>query len=151
MKDKKGNNSGIYIIVLTAFFLGCFLLLVIFGTKTYRNIADRKDANNEQRAILSYLLTTTKMSETEISAGQDAAYGKYLLVEDPGTGYGNRIYLFDGYLVEDYGKTDGKLYPDAATRIGRTELFEVNEISDGLLKINTDEGSVFIHIGTAGE
>ena len=151
MKEKKGTGSGIYIIALTAFFLGCFLLLVLFGTNIYRNIAGRQAGNNEQRAILSYLLTTTKMSELEIREGNDAQYGEMLIVEDPGTGYANRIYIYDGYLVEDYGKTDGTLFPDSATQIGQTSSFEIQMLKEDLMKIRTDEGSVFIHTGSSGE
>ncbi len=151
MKKEKGTASGFYIILITAFFLGCFLLLVLFGTNIYRNIAGRQAANNDQRAILSYLLTTTKMNETEITAGTDGQYGTILTVEDAGTGYGNRIYVYDGYLVEDYGKVDGALMPDYAIRIGETSTFEIDEINDSLMKVSTDEGSVFVHIRDAKE
>ncbi len=145
-KKEKGQASGIYIIAITAFFLGCFLLLVLFGTNIYRGIAGRQAANNDQRAILSYLLTTTKMNETEITKKTDGQYGELLVVEDTGTGYGNRIYVADGYLVEDYGKVDGALMPDYAIRIGETATFEIEEINAGLMKVSTDEGSVFIHV-----
>ena len=146
MSEKKTRNSGIYIIAITAFFLGCFLLLVIFGTGLYSNIAGRQSANNQERTVLAYLLTVTKMNEADISIEKDETYGNVLIVEDTGTGYGNRIYISEGYLVEDYGRVDGALMPDYATRIGETSLFETEKISETLLKLETDQGDVFVHI-----
>ena len=77
---------------------------------------------------------------------KDENYGNILIVEDTGTGYGNRIYINEGYLVEDYGKVDGALMPDYATRIGETSRFETEKISETLLKLETDQGDVFVHI-----
>lgn len=151
MKEKNGSGSGIYIIAITAFFLGCFMLLIIFGTNIYRHVASRQLANNDHRAVLSYLLTATRMNEASIIRQDDPEYGTLLIVEDAGTSYGNRIYVNDGYLVEDYGRIDGELLPDYATPIGKTEIFEVEEISSSLMKVNTSQGSVFIHLRQQGE
>ena len=151
MKEKKGTGSGIYIIAITAFFLGCFLMLVLFGTNIYRNIAGRQAVNNSHRAVLSYLLTVTRMDETSIYSADDPEFGQMLVVEETGSGYANRIYVSEGYLVEDFGKTDSRLRPEYATPIGETDLFEIEEKDSDLLKINTDQGSVFIHINSRGE
>lgn len=145
MTENKKNGSGIYIILITAFFLGCFLLLVIFGTNIYRKVATRQADNNSERAVLGYLLTVTKMNETDIYEVEDPDVGEVLIIEEPGTGYGSRIYVSEGYLVEDYGKVGGALAPDYATKIGETGTFEIEECSDGLLKLVTDRGSVFVH------
>ena len=146
MSEKKTRHSGIYIIAITAFFLGCFLLLVVFGTGIDSNIARRQKANNQERTVQAYLLTVTKMNEADISIAKDETYGNVLIVEDAGTGYGNRIYISDGYLVEDYGKVDGALMPDYATQIGESSHFETEKINENLLKLVTDQGSVFVHI-----
>ena len=146
MKEQKQNGSGIYIILITAFFLGCFLLLVLFGTNIYRRVAGRQADNNQERAVLGYLHTVTGMNETAVYPLEDADYGTVLVVEDAGTGYGSRIYVNGGYLVEDYGKVGGALLPDYATPIGETEVFEVEEKDEGLLKLTTDSGSIFVHV-----
>ncbi len=151
MTEKKTRGSGIYIIAITAFFLGCFLLLVIFGTGIYSSIAGRQSANNQERTVLAYLLTVTKMNEADISVVEDENYGNVLIVEDTGTGYGNRIYISEGYLVEDYGRVDGALMPDYATRIGESAQFEAEKISGTLLKLITDQGNVFVHIRKSTE
>lgn len=146
MAEKGRHGSGIYIIAITAFFLGCFLLLVVFGTGIYGSIASRQSANNQHRAVLAYLLTVTKMNENDIYVNEDPDFGHVLIVEDAGTGYGNRIYINEGYLVEDYGKTGGALMPDYATRIGEASFLETEMIEDDLYKLTTDHGSVFVHV-----
>ena len=150
MKEKR-DSSGIYIIVITAFFLGCFLLLIVFGTNIYRSVAQSQADNNNKRAVLSYLLTISRMNETDIYAATDQEKGSVLVVEDAGTGFGSRIYVHEGNLVEDYGKLGGSLSPDYATAIGKTDVFEIEQKDSDLMKINTDQGSVFIHTRSAGE
>lgn len=145
MAEKEKTGSGLYILLIMAFFLGCFLLLVIFGTGIYRSIASRQSENNRERTVLAYLLTVTKMNETDIHTAEDPEYGTILIVEDAGSGYGNRIYVKDGYLVEDYGKVSGKLMPDYATKIGATSVFVIENSADNILKLSTDAGSVFVH------
>ena len=109
MKKSRNNFSELSIIGITAFFLGCFFLLIIFGTGIYSDIVDSQSANIYERSLSSYLLTVSKMSESKIIYEDNSEVGQMLLIEDEDTGYGNRIYLYDGYLVEDYGQIGGKL------------------------------------------
>ncbi|MBQ6149303.1 MAG: DUF4860 domain-containing protein [Oscillospiraceae bacterium] len=146
MKRNKDLLSEFSIIGITAFFLGCFFLLIIFGTGVYRDIARSQNANSEERSLSSYLLTVSKMGETAITIGKSDDGGKMLVIEDGDTGYGNRIYLHDGYLVEDYGQIGGKLFPKAAIRIAEDSIFEIEKIREDLLQVETDAGIVYIHI-----
>jgi hypothetical protein len=142
---KKESYSGLFIIGITAFFLGCFMLLIVFGVGVYRNVVEMQNQTNSLRSLSSYLLTVRKVGETGISV-EEGAYGKMLVIEDGDTGYGNRIYVYEGELLEDFGKIGGKLYPDAAIRIAETEVFTIEELKNDLLKITTSAGSVYIHM-----
>lgn len=142
---KKESYSGLFIIGITAFFLGCFMLLIVFGVGVYRNVVEMQNQTNSLRSLSSYLLTVSKVGETGISV-EEGAYGKMLVIEDGDTGYGNRIYVYEGELLEDFGKIGGKLYPDAAIRIAETEIFTIEELKNDLLKITTSAGSVYIHM-----
>lgn len=142
---KKESYSGLFIIGITAFFLGCFMLLIVFGVGVYRNVVEMQNQTNELRSLSSYLLTVSKVGETGISV-EEGAYGKMLVIEDGDTGYGNRIYVYEGELLEDFGKINGKLYPDAAIRIAETDVFTIEEMENDLLKITTSAGSVYIHM-----
>ena len=142
---KKESYSGLFIIGITAFFLGCFMLLIVFGVGVYRNVVEMQNRTNDLRSLSSYLLTVSKVGETGISV-EEGAYGKMLVIEDGDTGYGNRIYVYEGELLEDFGKISGKLYPDAAIRIAKTDVFTIEELENDLLKITTSAGSVYIHM-----
>ena len=151
MRKSRKNLSELSIIGITAFFLGCFFLLIIFGTGIYASIVDSQSANNYERSLSSYLLTVSKMSESKITCKNDTEVGPMLLIEDEDTGYGNRIYLYDGYLVEDYGQISGKLFPKSAIRIAENSTFIIEKVSDRLFKITTDSGDVYISLKNNGE
>ncbi len=129
--------------IMTAFFMLSFLLLVIFGTQIYRNSALSQDERSLSRTLSSYLHTASKMNEARI--GTKTMEGRTVLViEDSDTGFGNRIYLEDGYLVEDFSLLDDELHTASATRIGKTDLFETKWIRDDLLEVTTSDGIVYI-------
>ena len=151
MKKSRNNFSELSIIGITAFFLGCFFLLIIFGTGIYADIVDSQSANIYERSLSSYLLTVSKMSESKIIYEDNYEVGQMLLIEDEDTGYGNRIYLYDGYLVEDYGQIGGKLFPKNAIKIAENNTFIIEKISERLLKITTDSGDVYISVKINGE
>ena len=153
MKTRKSRNSlsELSIIGITAFFLGCFFLLIVFGTGIYSDIVASQNDSSFERSLSSYLLTVSKMGESKVSYKNDSEVGEMLLIEDEDTGYGNRIYLYDGYLVEDYGQIDGKLFPKNAIRIALNNTFKIEKVSPKLLKITTDCGDVFIGIKNNGE
>ena len=93
----------------------------------------------------SYLHTASKMNEAGIYTEEKE--GKLVLtVKDGDTGFGNRIYLHEGYLVEDFGKLDDELNASSAMQIGETSVFEVEKISESLLKISTSDGQVYISL-----
>ena len=151
MKKSRNNFSELSIIGITAFFLGCFFLLIIFGTGIYSDIVDSQSTNIYVRSLSSYLLTVSKMSESKIIYEDNSEVGQMLLIEDEDTGYGNRIYLYDGYLVEDYGQIGGKLFPKNAIKIAKNNTFDIEKISERLLKITTDSGDVYISVKINGE
>ncbi|MBQ1787411.1 MAG: hypothetical protein II004_00615, partial [Erysipelotrichaceae bacterium] len=78
---KKESYSGLFIIGITAFFLGCFMLLIVFGVGVYRNVVEMQNQTNSLRSLSSYLLTVSKVGETGISV-EEGAYGKMLVIED---------------------------------------------------------------------
>lgn len=149
MKQEGTNRSGISMIVITVFFLGCFLTLILFGTGIYRSVADAHSHSSSRRALLSYLLTVSRVNESDIRT-EDGEFGTMLVIADGDTGYAVRIYAADGHLLEDYGKLGGKLYPDAASAIAETDVFEVQTVRPGLLEVTTSEGTVFLHTGQEG-
>ena len=140
-KEKTGNEFTS--LIMTAVFMVGFLLLVIFGTGIYRNITNTREEANLSRTLSSYLHTASKMNEAGIEI--DTIEGqKVLVIADGDTGFGNRIYLNEGYLVEDYGMLGDELHRSSALKIAETSIFELEEISDTLIRATTDDGDVFL-------
>lgn len=136
-------------VLVTVFFLGCFLVLILFATGVYRAIADGHESNNRKRALLSYLLTVSRVNESDITE-REGKYGEMLVISDGDTGYAVRIYMYEGHLVEDYEKPAGPLYPDAADPIAETDVFEITAVSDDLFAVKTSAGTVFLHTDAKG-
>lgn len=141
--NKKENKNELSLMIMMAFFIIGFLLLVLFGTKIYQSISINEQQSSLSRTLSSYLHTASKMNEAGIYT--ETRDGKLVLViRDSDTGFGNRIYLHEGYLVEDFGMLEDELHADSAMQIARTSIFEIEEISEDLLKITTEDGEVFI-------
>ena len=151
MKTEKRSPLGYYMIGIAALFLAGFLLLVVYGSQSYRNTVAGQNDNMQSRALLSYLATTVKAND---SAGavtvRDSVYGPVLSVADGSSGYAVRVYQSDGRLLEDYAAIDAELHPETAQEIGETMLFEIEQPAADLLLLRTDAGRVLLHIRSEG-
>ena len=146
MRHRTNSPLGLYTTGIAALFLAVFLLLVLFGARTYQGAAARQAENNEARAMLSYLSTCVKSGD---SAGnivvEHGAFGPVLTVGEA-TGYALHIYQYEGQLLEEYSAAGSSLRPDNATVLGQTETFSLESESDHLLRITTDEGAVLLYL-----
>ena len=68
-----------------------------------------------------------------------------LSIADGSSGYGLRIYQYQGELLEEYGRLGEALYPENAQVIGETAAFEVEEVAERTFSVITDEGRVLFH------
>ena len=146
MKYRTNSPLGLYTTAIAALFLAVFLLLVLFGARTYQGAAARQAANNEARAVLSYLSTCVKSGDSAGSiAVEHGAHGPVLIVGED-TGYALHIYQQDGQLLEEYAAAGSALRPENATILGRTETFLLESPTEHLLRITTDEGAVLLYV-----
>ena len=150
MKARSGSPLGLYTVGTAALFLAGFLLLVMFGARTYRDVAANQTGNNDARALLSYLSTCVRGSDRagRVSV-QDSAYGPVLTVGDSGS-YALRIYQYDGQLLEEYRSAGTELDPENATILGSTSTFLVDLPTPDTLKITTDAGDVLLYLRSGG-
>ena len=148
MKEQKSSPIGFYTIGIAALFLAGFFLLVVFGAQSYRNTVAGQNDNMQSRALLSYLSTTVKAYDAAgaVSFSEDPEVGQVLALADGSSGYALRIYHKDGILLEDYAAADAGLRPEEAQKLGETAHFEAEKLSDNLLKLGTDAGSVLLHL-----
>ena len=149
---RDGSWSGICTMAIAGIFLAGFFLTVIFGAQTYGDIAAEQAGNNEKRALLSYLSTCVRMNDTAGAVSVAEADGEpVLVIADGHSGYALRIYRYGDSLVEDYGETDGALYPDMAQTIGETEVFRIEELGNDTYMIVTDAGRVLLGLRSRNE
>ena len=151
MKRSTRSYLGIYTIGVAALFLAGFLLLVVFGARTYRGVVSTQADNNADRALLSYFATC--ISGSDQAGGikiTDSEYGQVLEIPDGDSGYGLRIYSCDGRLFEVYGSLAMSLDPQQDISIGDTEEFHAEFVEDGILQITTDAGKTLIRLRSEG-
>ncbi len=148
MREEKRSPLGLYTIGIAALFLAGFLLLVVFGAKSYQRTTDGQNKNMHSRALLSYLSTTIKAYDTSgaVSVQGTEEDGQVLWLRDGSSGYALRIYVRDGMLLEDYAAESAALRPEEAQRIGETEQFEILFLAEDSLQVTTDAGSVLLHL-----
>ena len=148
MNERKNSPIGYYTIGIAGLFLAGFFLLVVFGAQSYRNTVAGQNDNMHNRTILSYLSTTVKAYDAAdaVSLTEDPEMGQVLVLADGSSGYALRIYHMDGSLLEDYAAVDADLQPEEAQHLGDTERFEVSFLAGNVLKLETDAGSVLLHL-----
>ena len=153
MKEQKSSPIGLYTIGIAALFLAGFFLLVVFGAQSYRNTVAGQNGNMKSRALLSYLSTTVKAYDAQnaVDIAAEAEAGRVLTLKDGSSGYALRIYQWDGVLREDYAPLDSPLRPEEAQPIGETARFAAEKLPGDLLKLETDAGSVLLHLRTGGD
>ena len=145
-KRTSQSLQGLYTIAIAMVFLAGFLLLVIFGAVSYQSTSGSQQDNNHVRALLSYLVTSSKTNDAgSLSVMQDEL-GDVLVISDGDTGYGLRIYCYEGNLVEDYNALDKPLYPKEANVIAANETFSVSYKNERLIEVTTDEGTVLLNV-----
>lgn len=154
MKKNSGSPVTFYTMGVAALFLAGFFLLVVFGAQTYRRVEAGQEKNNQSRALLSYLSTCVKAGDGAgavwIRQGAEDDASPVLVVADGDTGYGIKIYQEGESLLEEYSSLDNEPDPSAAQEIGRTRVFQVEEISEGTFAVTTDAGRTLFSVRSEG-
>ncbi len=146
MQEKTHSSAGYFTIGTAAVFLACFLLLIVFGAKSFRGITGARTDNMQTRSLASYLSAMAKSRDLEggIRLVQSEKYGPVLLLSDGADGYALHIYLYEGELLEDYAPENESPSPERSQLIARTNVFEVTEDADGFT-VRTDAGTVRLY------
>ena len=150
MKQNRSVSVGLYTMGIAVLFLVGFLLLVVLGASTYRDVAAGQEENNETRALLSYLANCVKGGDgVDNISVRDGETGQRLVIAD-GSGYALHIYPMDGRLLEEYSALDAQPNPERATVLGQTSRFAVEWRAENTLYITTDAGSILLVLRSGG-
>lgn len=151
MKQRGMQSSQIYALALFGLVLFTLLSLVSVGTNVYRVTQLQKNADSDKRGALSYLVTQVRAADMQggVQVDQNEA-GAVLILSENGGEYATRIYLSDGWLMEDYSAADAALSPQTAQPIAATDTFSAEWEADNLLRVTTVQGSALVALRSGG-
>ncbi len=145
MKRAKNRGIGDILSTLTvAVLFAVILLLVVFSAASYQRATASQSANDNSRAVLSYITTAVKGNGKGGVRPADFDGAPGLIIADGDTGYGQRIYLKDGKILQEYGKIDGQTDPEHALVIGEAGKLEISYVDRDVLKVATDLGTSYV-------
>jgi len=145
-KQKEGPGAG-FALALFALLLGCILALVVLGGGLYERLARSQQENGAARTAAGYLTTRVRAADREGAVRlEEGPQGPVLmLAEAPEEGgYELRIYLYEGWLVEDYAPAGSAFAPEQAQLVAQSSRFEPEFAAPGLLRIETGQGDALI-------
>lgn len=151
-KQSVSPAMGIYMMGVAGVILAVFFLLVISGAGIYRKAVERREQNNYDRALLSYVLANVKAGDAQGAVQVYEADGAPVVaVEEGNSGYGVRIYQYEGKLMGDYGRLDWELNPSEALAIGETKKFQIEDLGHDTYRVTTDAGRALFHVRSGAE
>ncbi len=141
---RKNNNQIDTVAVLMLYLM--FSILVIFtfmtGIKAYNSIRHKNDDNYSLRTSLQYVSNKTKAYQKKGAVAVDKLNGKDVLkiMENlDGKEFVTYIYENEGMLCELFIETGTKIDLSWGTKINNIEIFEIEKLSDKLVKIRTND------------
>lgn len=153
MKKEPCQSTPFFAMALFAMMILCILGLILIGAGLYGRVVQSQNQNETQRSCLSYVVSRVAAANTAGAVFvEDGPEGDMLVLAEPGDDgeYETRIYVYDGFLCEEYGTADQDLNPEAAMKIGEDETFTLCWLEDDLLQVTTSSGSVKIAVHSGG-
>ncbi|HIW15673.1 MAG TPA: DUF4860 domain-containing protein [Firmicutes bacterium] len=154
MKKEPGQSTPFFAMALFAMMILCILGLILIGAGLYGRVVQSQSQNETQRACLSYVVSRVAAADTAGAVSiEDGPEGDMLVLAEPGDDgtYETRIYVYDGFLCEEYGTADQPLNPEAAMKIGEDETFALCWLEGDLLQVTTSSGSAKMAVHSGGE
>lgn len=152
MKWQTKNNKPYFSMALFALLVLATLALVLVGSRVYQTLVQGQNQNSNGRAVHAYLYSQLRGADrTNGVVLGEGPQGQALLLQEniDGTVYETRIYLYNSNLMEEYAVQGTLFDPDKAQAVAKAQQFEIEIIKD-LIKINTDEGLLYMALRSAG-
>lgn len=139
MQRSSSRATPVFSLVLFALMLGCILWLTALGAGLYGRLEASRSANEQTRAALGSLVTRVRSGDAAGAVRLDnGPEGDMLVLTDPDSGYEFRIYLAQGWLVEQFCAADAATDPDAAQRLAQAQEFTAQWAGPSLLRLTVD-------------
>lgn len=145
--EKKNRSTGDFLSTMTiAILFLVIILLVVFSAVSYRNGTESKTANDNSRAVMSYVTTAVKDNQGSRVEIRNDGGTKGIAIIDDQAGFERRIFVKDGKLLEEYIKIGSGISPGNALVIGKVNSFDAAYAEKNLLRIRTDQGTSYVRI-----
>lgn len=148
----KGDKSHAFTALLFALFVITLLFAILTGTNVYQSLHETSSAANNERLGVNLIANTVKSNDaTDAVAVGTGPEGQSLVMQErlASGNYETRLYLYDGYIVEEYALAGTAYTPERATQIVESSTFSFS-YANGLLSITTDEGTANVALRSVG-
>lgn len=148
----KRDRSHVFTAILFALFLITLLFAITAGTNVYRSLHETADAADNARLGVNLIANTVRANDSidSVAAGTGPEGQSLVLREHLSSGdYETRLYLYDGYVVQEYSLAGAAYTPDRATQIVESSQFSYT-YANGLLSITTDQGTADVALRSVG-
>ena len=119
MHRSSGRATPVFSLALFVLMLGCILWLTALGAGLYGSLEASRTANEQTRAALGSLVARVRSGDAAGAVRLDSGpEGDMLVLTEQESGYEFRIYLADGWLMEQFCAADAATDPEAPTALG---------------------------------
>ena len=139
MHRSSGRATPAFSLALFVLMLGCILWLTALGAGLYGSLEASRTANEQTRAALGSLVARVRSGDAAGAVRLDSGpEGDMLVLTEQENGYEFRIYLADGWLMEQFCAADAATDPEAAQPLAPAQEFTALGASPALLRLPGD-------------
>ena len=140
------SPANVFAILLFGVLAVALFAALIGASSAYQHIANDSQAANSARLSTSLLSNVVHGNDSvDAVSSMEGPEGRVLVLAehlDSGT-YETRLYLSDGWVVQEYALADAELSPESATRLAQSQTFSF-EAEPSLVRIHCDAGETVV-------
>ena len=151
MHRSSGRATPAFSLALFVLMLGCILWLTALGAGLYGSLEASRTANEQTRAALGSLVARVRSGDAAGTVRLDSGpEGDMLVLTEQESGYEFRIYLADGWLMEQFCAADAATDPEAAQPLAPAQEFTAQWACPALLRLPGDVTTADAALRSAG-
>ena len=124
-------------LLLFGVFAVCLMVVLLTGADSYQGLTRRDQVSSDSRTCAQYLATRVRQADIDqsVAAGEFGGSDALLFTQAiAGDDYVTCVYVYDGWLMEQFCRADASLDPEDGERIMAAHSLETSE-EDGLLRL----------------
>ena len=144
--------ANVFAMLLFGVLAIALFLALVGGTTAYERIAEDDQAARDMRMGTSLIANTVRAVDAAdaVTVGEGPEGRALVLVEhlDSGT-FETRLYLHDGWIVEEYTPSGSPYDPDGAVQVAASQTFSF-EVQGDAVRIDCDAGRTVVALRSDG-